>query len=112
MHSDPESVRKSIRLYLTIGVSLLIFTAVTVAANRFHFVVPIAIAVALVIAIIKGSMVASVFMHLNNEQRWIYGALVLTVFFFIVLMCLPLFTTLDTIGTPIQAISAEHAGGH
>ena len=112
MHSDPESVRKSIRLYLTIGVSLLIFTAITVAANRFHFVVPIAIAVALVIAIIKGSMVASVFMHLNNEQRWIYGALVLTVFFFIVLMCLPLFTTLDTIGTPIQAISAEHAGGH
>jgi len=112
MHSDPESVRKSIRLYLTIGVSLLVFTAVTVAANRFHFVVPIAIAVALVIAIIKGSMVASVFMHLNNEQRWIYGALVLTVFFFIVLMCLPLFTTLDTIGTPIQAISAEHAGGH
>jgi len=72
----------------------------------------IAIAVALVIAIIKGSMVASVFMHLNNEQRWIYGALVLTVFFFIVLMCLPLFTTLDTIGTPIQAISTEHAGGH
>ena len=112
MHSDPESVRKSIRLYLTIGVSLLIFTAITVAANRFHFVVPIAIAVALFIAIIKGSMVASVFMHLNNEQRWIYGALVLTVFFFIVLMCLPLFTTLDTIGTPIQAISAEHAGGH
>ena len=112
MHSDPESVRKSIRLYLTIGVSLLVFTAVTVAANRFHFVVPIAIAVALLIAIVKGSMVASVFMHLNNEQRWIYGALVLTVFFFIVLMCLPLFTTLDTIGTPIQAISAEHAGGH
>jgi len=112
MHSDPESVRKSIRLYLTIGVSLLIFTAITVAANRFHFVVPIAIAVALLIAIVKGSMVASVFMHLNNEQRWIYGALVLTVFFFIVLMCLPLFTTLDTIGTPIQAISAEHAGGH
>ena len=112
MHSDPESVRKSIRLYLTIGVSLLIFTAITVAANRFHFIVPIAIAVALVIATIKGSMVASVFMHLNNEQRWIYGALILTVFFFIVLMCLPLFTTLDTIGTPIQAISAEHAGGH
>jgi cytochrome c oxidase subunit IV len=112
MHSDPESVRKSIRLYLTIGVSLLLFTAITVAANRFHFIVPIAIAVALIIATIKGSMVASVFMHLNNEQRWIYGALMVTVLFFIVLMCVPLFTTLDTIGTPVHAIAAEHAGGH
>jgi cytochrome c oxidase subunit IV len=112
MQSDAESVRKSIRLYLTIGGSLLIFTAITVLANRFHFVVPIAIAVALVIAAIKGSMVASVFMHLNHEQRWIYGALALTVLFFIVLMCLPLFTTLDNIGTAVQATSAEHAGGH
>jgi caa(3)-type oxidase subunit IV len=112
MHSDPESVRKSIRLYLTIGISLLIFTAITVAANTFHFVVPIAITVALIIATIKGSMVASVFMHLSNERRWIYGALLLTVFFFIVLMCVPLFTTLDTIGTHVHAVPAEHAGGH
>ncbi len=112
MHSDPESVRRSVRLYLKIGGSLLLFTAITVAANRFHFVVPVAIAVALIIATIKGSMVASVFMHLNNEQRWIYGALILTVFFFIVLMCLPLFTTLDTIGTHVHAIPVEHAAGH
>jgi len=112
MHSDSESVRKSIRLYLTIGVTLLIFTALTVAANRFHFIVPIAIAVALVIAVIKGSMVASVFMHLNHEQRWIYGALALTVFFFLVLMSVPLFTILDSIGTEVHAVAVEHAGGH
>jgi cytochrome c oxidase subunit 4 len=112
MHSDPESVRKAVRLYLTIGVALLVFTAITVAANRFHLVVPIAITVALIIATIKGSMVASVFMHLSSERRWIYGALLLTVFFFIVLMCVPLFTTLDTIGTHVHAVPAEHAGGH
>lgn len=112
MSHDAESVQKSIRRYLTIGASLLVFTGITVAANRFHFVVPVAIAVALLIAAIKGSMVASVFMHLNNERRWIYGALALTVFFFIVLMCLPLFTTLDHIGTPVKAVAAEHAGGH
>ena len=27
----------------------------------------------------KGSMVASVFMHLSHEKKWIYGALILTV---------------------------------
>ena len=111
MHSDAEGVGKSVRLYLSIGVTLLIFTGLTVLANRFHFVVPIAIAVALVIACIKGSMVASVFMHLSHEKKWIYGALLLTAFFFIVLMSLPIFTTLDAIGTPVKAVPvAEHAG--
>jgi caa(3)-type oxidase subunit IV len=112
MHSDPEAVTKSVRLYLTIGVALLIFTGITVAANRFHFVVPVAITIALIIACIKGSMVASVFMHLSHEKKWIYGALLLTILFFIVLMSVPLFTTLDSIGTPIKATPAAEHSGH
>jgi caa(3)-type oxidase subunit IV len=110
MHSDPAAVKKSVRLYMSIGVALLVFTAITVAANRLHFVVPVAIAVAIIIACIKGSMVASVFMHLSHEKKWIYGALLLTIVFFIVLMCVPLFTIMDTIGTPIRAMPAEHTG--
>src|SRR5207302_10299769 len=108
MHTDPAAVRKSVRLYVTIGVSLLVFTAITVMANRLHFVVPIAITVAIIIACIKGSMVASVFMHLSHEKKWIYGALALTVLFFIVLLFVPFFTVSDTIGTPIRAVAAEH----
>jgi cytochrome c oxidase subunit IV len=61
----------------------------------------VAITVALIIATMKGSMVASIFMHLSNEKRWIYGALLLTVVFFVVLLFLPLATVSDTIGTPI-----------
>ena len=103
MHSDPAAIKKSIRGYLTIGAVLFAGTAITVAANQVHFAVPLAIAVALIIATIKGSMVASVFMHLSHEKRWIYGALLLTVAFFIVLMTVPLLTTLDHIGTPNAA---------
>jgi hypothetical protein len=44
-------------------------------------------------------MVASVFMHLNHEKKWIYGSLLLTLAFFIVLMTVPMFTLMDTIGT-------------
>ena len=111
MHSDSESVRKAIRLYLSIGVALLIFTAITVAANSFHFVVPLAIAVALVIATIKGSMVASIFMHLSHEKKWIYGSLILTVVFFIVLIMLPNLTVSDTIGkiSPYTAVAEKAA---
>jgi caa(3)-type oxidase subunit IV len=112
MHSDHD-VRASVRKYFMIGAALLIFTGITVAANLLHLAVPLAVTVALAIAIAKGSMVAAVFMHLSNEKKWIYGALLLTVAFFLVLMTVPSFTNMDSIGTPEPAIGGgEHAGGH
>jgi cytochrome c oxidase subunit 4 len=101
MHSDPEAIKKSIRSYGIVGGLLLVFTAITVAANQIHLAVPVAITIALIIATMKGSMVASIFMHLSHEKQWIYGALLLTVVFFIVLLFVPLATVSDTIGTPI-----------
>jgi len=56
-----------------------------------------AIVVALLIATIKGSLVALFFMHLVDERRLIYSVLVLTVVFFIFLMFVPLATILDRI---------------
>src|SRR5262245_56555287 len=101
MHVDAEAVRKSIRTYLMIGAALLVFTGITVAANFVHLAVPAAVTLALIIASIKATMVASVFMHLNHEKQWIYGSLILTVVFFVVLIFVPLFTTMDTFGTHI-----------
>src|SRR5947208_16919818 len=100
MHSDPAEVKKSVRSYITVFVALMVFTVITVVASRFHFAVPIAITVALIIAALKGSMVAGVFMHLSHEKRAIYGALLLTIVFFIVLLFVPLLTNLDHIGAP------------
>ena len=112
MHSDPAEIKKSIRTYGIVGGMLLVFTAITVAVNQVHLAVPLAITVALIIATMKGSMVASIFMHLNHEKKWIYGALVLTVIGFALVILLPLFTIGDSIGTPIHvaAPAAEHAG--
>jgi caa(3)-type oxidase subunit IV len=112
MHADPAEIRKSVRLYFMIGAGLLVATAITVAANQVHLAVPAAITVALIIAAIKGSMVAAVFMHLSNEKKWIYGALLLTVVFFIVLMFVPLFTTIDTFGTHVTSSSGAAAPAH
>jgi cytochrome c oxidase subunit IV len=105
MHSAP-----SVNKYLVIGAALLVFTAITVAANQLHLAIPIAITVALIIAITKGSMVAAVFMHLSDERKWIYGALLLTVVFFVVLLSIPVLTTKDNIGTPIHPAASEPAG--
>jgi caa(3)-type oxidase subunit IV len=111
MAHSADEVRSSVKKYFTIGATLFLFTIITVAANQVHLAIPLAITVALIIAIIKGSMVASVFMHLSNEKRWIYGALLLTVVFFVVLMCIPSFTNMDNIGTPIHVPPTQH-GGH
>jgi cytochrome c oxidase subunit 4 len=108
MHSDAAEIKKHVRSYLMIGVALLVFTVITVAVNQVHLAVPLAITVALIIASMKGSMVAAVFMHLSHEKRWVYFALLLTVAGFIVLMTVPIFTLHDTFGTPIVA---PHAAG-
>jgi cytochrome c oxidase subunit 4 len=110
MHSDPAEVQKSVRTYLKVGVALLVFTGITVTANRFHLAVPAAVTVALIIACMKGSMVAAVFMHLSHEKRWVYGGLLLAVVGFLILMTVPFFTIEDTIGTPVRGVAAaEHA---
>ena len=112
MHSDQDAIKKTIRAYVMVGAALFVFTAITVAVNQVHLAVPLAITVALIIATTKGSMVASVFMHLSHERRWIYGALILTVIGFLLVMALPIFTMMDHIGTPIrvEAPAAEHGG--
>jgi cytochrome c oxidase subunit 4 len=97
MHSDPAEVKKSVRAYMTVFVTLMVFTVLTVAASRFHFAVPIAISIALIIATMKGSMVAGVFMHLSHERKAIYGALLLTLVFFIVLLFIPVLGYLDRV---------------
>ena len=112
MHSDASEIRKSIRTYMLVGAALLVFTAITVGANQFHFGVPVAVTVALIIATMKGSMVASIFMHLSHEKKWIYGSLILTAAFFVVLMTVPFFTVSDTIGTPLHHETAASAGAH
>ncbi len=109
MHSDPEAIKKSVRTYWMIGAALYVFTVITVAVNQVHLAVPLAVTVALIVASIKGSMVASVFMHLNHEKKWIYGSLILTVAGFLILMAVPIFTIADTIGTPVHH-AVPHAG--
>ena len=111
-HSDPAAIKKSIRTYMLVGALLYLGTVITVAVNQVHLAVPLAITVALIIATIKGSAVASVFMHLSHEKKWIYGSLILTVFFFVVLMAVPLLTVSDGIGTPLHHEAAATAGAH
>jgi cytochrome c oxidase subunit 4 len=92
-----DDIRKSVKTYYMIFGALMLFTVITVAVSYLHLPVPMAILVALVVATIKGSLVALFFMHLSHERKVIYWALMLTVVFFVFLMFVPLFTNLDRI---------------
>ncbi len=91
-----EDVKKGVRKYVVVFVALMALTIVTVAISYLHLDTKAAITVALVVATIKGSLVASYFMHLISEKKVIYAALVLTVVFFVLLMFLPVFTDSDS----------------
>ena len=80
---------------MLVFVTLMVLTIVTVAISTLHLNVGAAITVALIVATIKGSLVASYFMHLVSERRVIYATLILTAIFFLLLMFLPVSTYLD-----------------
>ena len=92
---DPADIDKHVRVYITVFVALMVLTIVTVAVSRFHLPVPLAVTVALIVATIKGSLVACYFMHLISEKKLIYAVLALTAVFFVVLMALPALTVSD-----------------
>jgi len=88
-------IDKQVRIYITVFVALLGLTIVTVAVSRYHLPVHLAVTVALIVASIKGSLVACYFMHLISERKLIYAVLGLTAVFFVVLLALPVITHSD-----------------
>jgi caa(3)-type oxidase subunit IV len=85
--------------YRKVFILLLIGTTLTVWASYMEFNVQNSIAgavfVGLTIAFIKGYLVAANFMHLNSEKKMIYWILLLTIFFLILLLFIPLLWDLN-----------------
>jgi cytochrome c oxidase subunit 4 len=90
--------------------ALTVLTVVTVAVAvlPWHLGITIAVILALFIATIKGSLVAAYFMHLKGEKSIVYWVLALTVFFFIVLMAVPVLTEGDQAGEAIAPVIFHH----
>ena len=68
-------IDRHVRVYITVFVALMALTLITVAISYLHLSTPMAIAVALLVATIKGSLVACYFMHLIAEKKLIYVVL-------------------------------------
>ena len=93
MSDHAAEIDKHVRIYITVFVALMALTIITVAVSRVHLPLAIAVTVALLVATIKGTLVACYFMHLISEKKLIYAVLVLTAAFFVALLALPVLTT-------------------
>jgi cytochrome c oxidase subunit 4 len=94
-----EEIKKETRVYILVFVALAVLTIVTVAVSYLHLGFIAAVGLAMFVATIKGSLVASYFMHLISERKLIYGVLMLTLIFFLALVLLPLGGFLNSTAT-------------
>jgi cytochrome c oxidase subunit 4 len=124
-HAD---VSKHVRAYMAVFGALAVFTVVTVWASIWHMATPAAVAVALLIASVKASLVAAIFMHLKWERCGaIWWTLLLAAVFFVALLSIPAMTAQDMFSSPQvyhgtwtaelpapaePAHHSDHAGGH
>jgi cytochrome c oxidase subunit 4 len=95
MENHAAEIDRQVRGYMVVFVTLLALTAVTVGVSYLHLEVHEAVAVALVIACFKASLVMLFFMHLISEEKVIFTVLAFTVAFFLVLLFLPVLTNLN-----------------
>ncbi len=86
---DAHHVSAHVNKYLIVGALLLVFTGLTVFLSYVDFGShKLNMAVGMVVATIKASLVAAIFMHLNAERQLVYRILIFTGFFVLALFWL------------------------
>ena len=92
-----QDIKKEISGYMKIFGALAFLTIITVAVSSLKVGIGLAVFIAMVIATVKGSLVASFFMHLAHEKKLIYLFLCVTLVFLMALF----FITFGTIGDQV-----------
>jgi len=89
MSDDLKHLDEHVRTCIIVFGCLMALTVMTVAASYLDVPPAATITIALCIATVKGTLVLLYFMHLISEKKVIFASLILTAFFFIVLMVIP-----------------------
>src|SRR4029077_9265978 len=93
-----HGVHQHVMRYVLVGITLLVFTGITVALSYVNFGTHKAnIAVAMLVALLKAGLVAAIFMHLAAEKRLIYRVLIFTGLFVFALFWLTYLAWYDPI---------------
>ena len=86
-----DNIEDHVKVYWNVFYTLLALTVLTVGVSYFEFggIAWLAIGVGLLIAGIKGYLVATQFMHLNENNRVINWTLIMTFMFLLLLFAIP-----------------------
>ena len=87
-HMTVEEVKKHVRVYVMVFGALAVLTVVTVAVSYIDMSIVPALVVAVIIALVKGGLVAGYFMHLISEKKVIMWVLAITVLFLVCMFAL------------------------
>ncbi len=97
MSDSHADISKHVKSYIRVFVTLAVLTIVTVLAAQIKFPGAGNEIIMFVIAVVKATLVAAIFMHLRWERSVsIWWALAFCVVFFAVLMLLPVLTNQDS----------------
>jgi len=97
-HAD---ISKHVKAYIAVFIALAVGTIITVLASTVDLGGHLNMGVALLIAVVKASLVAAIFMHLKWERSGaIWWVLALCAIFFAALILLPVLTESTIVGHP------------
>ena len=82
-HLTFEQMKKQ---YLKVFLSLIVLTVLTVAITTIHFGDTMNIVVGVIIAALKAGLVIAIFMHLKFDNKKVRYAVIVPMFFFVVLV--------------------------
>jgi len=94
--SGGEDIRHHIKVYVGVFATLMVLTLITVGVSYMRLAIVFAVTVAMIVATVKGSLVAAYFMHLKSERPAIFWILIVMVLFWVHLMALPVLMYLNS----------------
>lgn len=93
-----EDIQEHVRVYIIVFAALAGLTVLTVAVGYLNLPIVPALIVGLLIAMVKGGLVAAYFMHLISERKVIYVILGFTAVFLLGMIVLTASSFYDQIG--------------
>jgi len=90
-----EEMQKHVRIYLVVFATLAGLTLITVAISYLDLTMTLAVIIAIFVATVKASLVATYFMHLISERGLIFWILGFTILFFAVCLMIPALSDYD-----------------
>ena len=108
-----KHTHQQVKTYSIIFAALLVLTVITVLLSKVQLPVALGVLLALIVAGIKGTLVAGIFMHMFSEKLSAVNiVLIFSAIFFLVMIGLILFGYFDSFVMARAVVDFDQMNGH